>query len=127
MVETLTWSFTAGSSSGAGLASNGSLAAEAATLASVSLDANMAAAIDLALQLADVDQIAFLAIAASLEDGSVEVQADGANPTVLTGPLILYGEAVKLFAGDLTTLKVQNKHPTEAAELSVLIGRMLSA
>lgn len=126
MVETLTWSFTAGSSSGAGLSSNGFREVEASTSASVSLDANMATATDLELQLDDVDKIAFLAVAASLSDGSVEIQADGASPTALTGPLILYGDAVKLFAGDLTTLKVQNKHATEAADLSVLIGSQLS-
>ncbi len=127
MAETLTWSFTVGSSSGAGLSSNGSLEAQATTLASVSLDAAMATATDLALQLDDVDKIAALVIASSLEDGTVEVQADGAAVTPLTGPLILNGAAVKLFAGDLTTLKAQNKHATESAELTVLIASQLEA
>jgi len=127
VAETISWSFTAGASSGAGLSSNGTLEAEAVTAAVVSLEANMSDAADLAMQLEDVDRIAFLAVSASLTDGSVEIQADGANPTPLTGPLLLYGAAVRLFAGDLSTLKVQNKHATDAAELSVLIGSKLSA
>jgi hypothetical protein len=126
MAETLSWSFTAGASSGAGLNSSGSLVAEAATSAVVTLDANMASPTTLTLQLDDVDRIAFLAIASSISDGSVEVQADGADPTPLTGPLILYGAGVKLFAGSLDTLKAQNKHTTGSAQLSMLIGRKLS-
>ena len=127
MSEEITWSFTAGSSSGAGLSSNGSLEAEATTSAVVNLDANMAQAANLALQLDTVDKIAFLAISSSILDGKVEVQADGTTPTSLTGPLILYGSAVKLFANNLTTLKAQNKHASDEAQLSVLIGRKLSA
>ena len=127
MAEEISWSFTAGSTSGAGLSSSGALEAEAATSAAVKLDANMGAQADLALQLDTVDKIAFLAISSSIYDGSVEVQATGASATALTGPLILFGGAVKLFATDLSTLKVQNKHATEEAKLSVLIGRKLSA
>ena len=74
-----------------------------------------------------MSNITFLAISSSISDGTVEVQADGAAPTPLTGPMILYGDAVGLFAGDLTTLKAQNKHATDEAELSVLIGFKLGA
>ena len=87
----------------------------------------MAAQAELALQLDSVDKIVFLAISSSINDGSVEVQATGADATALTGPMILYGGAVKLFATDLSTLKVQNKHAAEKATLSVLIGHKLSA
>lgn len=127
MAETISWSFTAASSSGAGVASSGARPADGTASASVQLDAAMGAATPLTLQLDDVDRIAFLGIVPSLIDGSVEVQADGAAMTKLTGPLMLFGDAVKLFAGDLTTLKVQNRHGTKAATLSVLIGLKLGA
>jgi hypothetical protein len=127
VAETISWSFTAGASSGAGLSSNGTLESEAVTSAVVALDANMSDPADLTMQLEDVDRIAFLAVSASIADGSIEIRADGADPTPLTGPLLLYGAAVRLFAGDLSTLKVQNKHATDPAKLSVLIGSKLSA
>lgn len=127
MSESISWSFNAGATTGAGLNSSGSLEAEAAISAVVTLGAAMGEAADLALQLDTVDKIVFLAISSSISDGSVEVQADGEEATPLTGPLILYGSAVKLFANDLTTLKTQNKHATKEATLSVLIGLKLSA
>jgi hypothetical protein len=127
MVETVSWSFTTASSSGAGVASAGSLAADGTASASVQLDAGMASAASLTLQLDDVDRIAFLGLVPSLTDGSVEVQADGASATKLTGPLMLFGEAVKLFADDLTTLRAQNRHATRPATLSVLLGLKLGA
>lgn len=127
MPETVSWSFTAASSSGAGIASGGALPADGTASASVQLDAAMAAAATLTLQLDNVDRIAFLGLVPSLTDGSVEVQADGAAATKLSGPLMLFGAAVKLFAGDLTTLKAQNRHATKAATLAVLIGLKLGA
>lgn len=100
----LSRSFSAGTTSGVGLASNGSIEVESAMLAAVSQEAVMGAATDLSVQL-----------------------ADGASAAVLTGPLLQHGEAVKLFAGDLGTLMVQKKHPSEAAEPTVMICRTLSA
>ena len=122
----MTWSFTAGSSSGIGLDDAGSMDLEATTAANIQLDAAMNNATGLALQLADVNKVSFLAITASRYDGSVKVKADGAGDTDLDGPLILFGEGVKLFAGDLSTLSVQNAHQTEAVTLSIVIGRKLS-
>ena len=127
MAETLSWSFTTASSSGAGVASSGSLTVDGTASASVQLDAAKAAASPLTLQFDQVDRIAFLGIVPSLTDGSVEVQGDGAAATKLTGPLMLFGAAVKLFTGDLTTLKAQNTHATKTATLSVLIGLKLGA
>ena len=126
MPDSISWSISAGATSGVGLSSNGSINAEAATAASVSLDANMAGQEDLALQIAAVDKVAFFAVDASISDGTVEIQADGATATKLRGPLVLIGDAVGLFASDLSTLKVQNKHATEPATLTVMIGRNLS-
>jgi hypothetical protein len=122
MAETISWSFIAASSSGAGVRSNGVRPAGGTTSASIQLDANMGSATTLMLQLDKVDNIAFFGIAPSLTDGSVEVQAGSGTLTKLTGPLMLFGGAVKLFASDLTTLKAQNKHTTETATLSFLIG-----
>lgn len=126
LVDSVSWSFTVGASSGAGFSSNGKHDVEATTSAVVALEANMNAPTDLSLQLADVEKIAFLAIGSSLADGSVEVKADGADAVAMTGPLILFGKAVKLFAGDLATLSVQNKHATKEAKLTLLIARKLS-
>ena len=127
MSDTISWSFTVGAASGAGLDMAGALATEAATSATIDLEPAMGAQSSLALQLADVSKLNFLAISCTVLDGAVEVQADGAAVTKLTGPLILFGDGIKLFAGSLATLKVQNKHATEAATLSVLIGRNLDA
>jgi hypothetical protein len=70
----------------------------------------------------DVDKVNFLAISSDLLDGKVLVKADGATATPLTGPLLLPGAAVKLFAEDLTTLTVHNTSLNNSAKLSVLIG-----
>lgn len=126
MSEKITWSFTAGASSGAGLTSNGSIDAGATMSLTETLDANMTGTRDLMLQLDTAASIVFLAVESSVSDGTVEVQADGATATKLTGPLVLVGNAVGLFANDLTTLKAQNKHTTEEAVLSVLIGLKLT-
>lgn len=126
MSELLSWSLSAGAPSGVGVNQSGSVETEAITTATVDLEAAMAAAKDLALQVDDVTKVDFLIVTCTLNDGKVEVQADGAAATPLTGPLVLFGGAVGLFAGDLDKLSVQNKSPTTAAKLSILIGLQLA-
>lgn len=121
MLQNLSWSFSAGSPGGA-INTSGNTATDAVISASIELGAAMGAAQNIALQVDDVDKVAFLAISSSLNDGKVEIQGTGANATIVTGPLILYGNAVSLFADDLTTLKVQNKSADKDAILSILIG-----
>ncbi|MFZ1468383.1 MAG: hypothetical protein WAT09_05315 [Paracoccaceae bacterium] len=88
---------------------------------SVDLEAGSAAR-DLVLQVDTVDNVAFLAVSSSLADGKVTIKADGATATALTGPILLFGAGVKLFAGDLTTLTVHNTSAVTAAKVTILIG-----
>lgn len=126
MSQLLSWSFSAGSPGGAGVNASGAVETEAIVTAEIDLDANMGAAQELALQVDDVAKVDFMIVTSTLSDGKVELQADGAAATPVTGPLVLFGGAVELFAGDLTTLSVQNKSPTDAAKLSILIGLKLA-
>ena len=122
MADTIAWYCTFASTAGAKLTSDGETPVGATLVASsVSLDPAMGVPRGIRLQLDSVDDVAFLAIRSSLLDGSVEVQAGGA-PTTLTGPLVLFGDAVGLFTGDLTTLQATNTHADQGAELSVLVG-----
>ncbi len=114
MSETITWSLTAGGKSGSAIQTKGASTGDG--IVSVSVER------DLALQVDKVDNVAFLAISSDLLDGSVTVKADGANASALSGPILLFGEAVKLFAGDLTTLTVHNTSADKAAKVTVLIG-----
>jgi len=121
MSESITWSLTAGGTAGSSIQASGVSAGDGIVSVSVDLDANGNAR-DLTLQVDNVDKVTFLAISSDLIDGKVTVKADGASATALTGPVLLFGAAVKLFAGDLTKLTVQNTSPTKPAKLSVLIG-----
>ncbi len=121
MSQKFSWSFSGGAPSGAGANSGGSVEIDAITSAGVTL-AKASADRALALQIDDVDKLAFFILTSSLNDGSVDVKADGATRTKITGPLILYGEAIKLFAGDLQTLTLKNASATDAADIGILIG-----
>ena len=121
MSETITWSLTAGGKSGSAIQTKGASTGDGIVSVSVDLDAGSAER-DLALQVDKVDNVAFLAISSDLLDSSVTVKADGANASALSGPILLFGEAVKLFAGDLTTLTVHNTSADKAAKVTVLIG-----
>lgn len=121
MSESIVWSLTAGGTAGSSIQSSGKTSGEAIISISVDLDAGSAQR-DLSLQVDDVDKVNFLAISSDLLDGKVTVKADGATATPLTGALLLPGAAVRLFAGDLTTLTVHNTSADKSAKLSVLIG-----
>lgn len=121
MSETIVWSFTAGGTSGSAIQSKGSSVGDGIVSVSVDLEAGSAAR-DLVLQVDTVDNVAFLAVSSSLADGKVTIKADGATATALTGPILLFGAGVKLFAGDLTTLTVHNTSAVTAAKVTILIG-----
>ena len=122
MSQKFSWSFSGGAPSGAGVNNSGSAEIDAITSAAVTLVKAMPADRDLALQIDDVEKLAFFIMTSSLNDGSVDVKADGATRTKLTGPLILYGEAIALCAGDLQTLSRRNSSATDAAEITILMG-----
>ncbi len=118
MSETVSWSLTAGGV-GSGIDVTGATIGDAIVAASVDLDAGSNERA-LTLQVDDVAKVKFLAISSDLLDGKVTVKATG-SATELTGPILLFGKAVALFASDLTTLTVHNKSADNAAKLSVLI------
>lgn len=122
MPQKFSWSYSGGAPSGAGVNNGGSLEIDAITSAGVTLVKNMGADRDLALQIDDVEKLAFFIMTSSLNDGSVDVKTDSATRTTLTGPLILYGEAIKLFAGDLQTISLKNSSATDAADITILMG-----
>lgn len=119
MSETISWSLTAGGG-GSGINVAGATTGDAVVAASVELDAGSNERA-LTLQVDDVAKVAFLAISSDLLDGKVTVKATG-SAIELTGPILLFGEAIALFASDLTTLTVHNTSADKAAKLSVLIG-----
>lgn len=121
MSENITWSLTAGGTSGSSIQASGVSKGEGIISVSVELEA-AGDPRPLTLQVDDVDKVNFLAISCDLVDGKVTVQADASSATALTGPILLFGASVKLFAGDLTTLTVQNTSTEKVANLKVLIG-----
>lgn len=121
MSQLISWSLTAGGGAGAGINTAGTTPAEATISVTVPLPAGSAAR-DLALQVDDVDKVSFLALSSDRLDGSVTVKATAADAAALTGPMLLFGSAVKLFASDLTTLTVHNTASDADATLTVLVG-----
>jgi hypothetical protein len=121
MPQKFSWSFSGGTPSGAGANNGGSVEVDAITSAGVTL-AKASADRELALQIDDVEKLEFFILTSSLNDGSVDVKADTATRTAITGPLILYGAAIKLFAGDLQTLTLKNASATDAADITILMG-----
>jgi len=122
MPEQLSWSLKTGSSGG-GTADSGSLEVEAVTSASVTVDAG--ATMELAFQLEDVSKITMLLVKSSTYGGTLRVSAGGSE-VVLTGPLILYGDAIALFSDSLETVTVANDDAV-AADVDVLLGLKLTA
>ncbi|HEY0013038.1 MAG TPA: hypothetical protein VGB79_09320 [Allosphingosinicella sp.] len=126
MAQKLFWSFGGNSSGGAGIDSGGVVEVDAVTIAEVQLVKNMNADRELALQIGDVGKLAILVLTSSVNDGSVEVQADTATRTKLTGPIILFGAAIKLFAGSLDKISLKNLSTTNVADIRILMGSKLS-
>lgn len=122
MPQNFSWSFSCGVPSGAGVNTGGAMDVDAVVSAKVSLVKAMAADRVLDLQIDDVNKVAFLVLSSSLNDGSVDVKANTATRTKLTGPIILYGAAVKLFASNLDSLTMRNASATDAAEIEILMG-----
>ena len=120
MPDTIAWSFNASSSAGGGSKASGKTSVDATLAVVKTLNKNMGAPIVLGLQLETAAKIAFLAATSTLNDGKVTIKADG-DTVAMTGPLVLHGNALALFAGDLSSLTVRNQG-SEAADLSILIG-----
>ena len=124
MAEAISWALNISGTAGSPIQSTGQSSGEGIVSISVDLDASSAER-TLDVQVDDMDRVAFLALSSSLTDGKVTVQADGPDPIALTGPILLVGAAAKLFAGDLSTLKVHNTSAADASTVKVLIGLTL--
>lgn len=126
MAQKLFWSFGGNSSGGAGIDSGGAMDVDAITIAEVQLVKNMTADRELALQIGDVGKLALLVLTSSLNDGSVEIETDTGTRTKLTGPIILFGAAIKLFAGSLDKISLKNLSTSDAADIRILMGSKLN-
>jgi len=80
------------------------------------------------IQLADVTKLSFLAVKSSLYGEKVKVKAAGNNaPEIaLSGPLVMFGDAIGLLGTSLATLTVTNDDAATAAEVDILIGSTLT-
>lgn len=119
MSETISWSLTAGGV-GSGINVTSATTGDAVVSASVDLEPTSGERA-LTLQVDDIDKVGCLAISSDLLDGTVTVKATG-TAIELTGPILLFGKAVALFASDLTTITVENKSADKPAKISVIIG-----
>lgn len=124
--ENLSWSVKLASASGVTVRDSGAVNGEAVLTAPARLPKNMQDAKELTLQLSNVDSIEVLLITSTVYDENVEIKADK-DLVKLTGPLMLFGNSIKQFAGSLDKLTVQNKSQDEEAELHILIGRKLTS
>lgn len=116
------WDLNLTTSTGLTIGDSGNAGIEAHTSSPFALDPNTN--IDLNLQLADTDDLVVLAVTCSIYDETVEVKGDGVT-IKLSGPLLLFGDMIKHFSSDLSTLSIKNNHATEKANLKLLIGRKL--
>jgi len=133
MAEKLSWSVGVGSPGG-GISQSGSFDTEAVTLASVSVNAQANKA--LTLQLAQIDKLSFIAVKSSVYSDKLKVKASGSGaPDIkLNGPLLLFGDSVKLLGPSLATITVTNDEPTAAAgappvapaDIEIMIGQKLT-
>lgn len=120
----LSWTVKLRTADGVTKGDAGTLSEQAVLVAPAELPENMSDAMDLDLQLDDVSDIQVILVTSSTYEGSVELTGTG-DTVHLTGPLLLFGDVIPLFADDLTTLKVKNT-AAEPAKLQILIGRKLT-
>jgi hypothetical protein len=133
MAEKLSWSVGVGSPGGS-INQSGSLDTEAVTLASVSVNAQDSK--PLSLQLSQIDKLSFFAVKSSLYSDKLKMKATGAGaPDIkLNGPLLLFGDTIKLLGPSLATITVTNDEPAapagappaDPAAIEIMIGQKLT-
>lgn len=126
-MATIAWSLSAGDAAGSGVTGSGTIAADAVTTASASVDAGASQA--LALQLDDVSRVALLVVTCNRYDGSVTVQGgDAADPTLaLTGPVLAFGDAAQRLAASLGTVTIAAAAaPATPATVSFFVATTLT-
>jgi hypothetical protein len=122
MPDSISWSFNAAGSSGGASKASGKSSVDAVMVANRTIKKG-AAAEELALQLESAAKVALLAITSSSREVTVKVGTGaGAKTVTLTGPLVLHGDAVKLFADDLGKVTLSAPTSDASADVSILIG-----
>lgn len=122
MPDSISWSFNAAGSSGGTSKASGKSAVDAVLVANRTIKKG-AAAEELALQLETAAKVALLAITSSSREVTVKVGTGQSAKTVtLTGPLVLHGDAVKLFSDDLGKVTLSAPTNDASADVSILVG-----
>jgi hypothetical protein len=122
MPDSISWSFNAAASSGGTSKASGKSSVDAVLVASRTIKKG-AAAEELALQLETAAKVALLAITSSSREVTVKVGTGQSAKTVtLTGPLVLHGDAVKLFSDDLSKVTLSAPTSDASADVSILVG-----
>jgi hypothetical protein len=123
MPDSISWSFNTATASGATARAAGKTDVEAVLVASKSVKKGDTT--DLALQLETANKVTYLSITSSSPEVTVKVgTGQGAKTVTMTGPLILHGDAIKLFSDDLGKVTVTGPTSNGAppADVSILIG-----
>lgn len=122
MPDSISWSFNAAASSGGTSKASGKSSVDAVLVANRTIKKG-AAAEELALQLETAAKVALLAITSSSREVTVKVGTGaGAKTVTLTGPLVLHGDAVKLFSDDLGKVTLSAPTSDASADVSILVG-----
>lgn len=122
MPDSISWSFNAAASSGGTSKASGKSSVDAVLVANRTIKKG-AAAEELALQLETAAKVALLAITSSSREVTVKVGTGQSAKTVtLTGPLVLHGDAVKLFSDDLSKVTLSAPTNDASADVSILVG-----
>jgi hypothetical protein len=124
MPDSISWSFNAAAASGATGRASGKTDVDAVMTATKSVMKSTPLVLD--LQADASSKIVFLCISSSSPESTVKVGTGAsAKQVTLTGPLILYGDGIKLFSDDLSAVSVTGPATgatTAAADISILLG-----
>ena len=118
MPDSISWNFNAVTRLGAYTKTAGSTDADAVLVARQTVKKKTTANID--LQIADVAKARFFSLTSIPYDEQIVVTHTGGD-IHLTGPLVLYGDAIKLFNTSLSTVEIKNNSDGDA-EISIMIG-----
>lgn len=125
MPDLISWSFNATASAGGMSKGSGKVEVDAVLVANRTIKKG-AAAEELALQLEAAAKVVFLSITSTSAEVTVKVGTGaGAKTVTLSGPLILYGDGVNLFASDLGKVTLSAPTSDATADVSILIGMKL--
>lgn len=118
MPDSIAWNFNASAPSGASTKASGKIDVDAVLTARRAVKKGPAVA--MGLQFDDLSKARFFALTSTAYDAKIAVTSDDGD-IPLTGPLLLYGAAIKLFRNDLTSVTITSTFDKEV-EITVMIG-----